>query len=143
MRFVSIRLFTETSFTIRVLKNRILFSSSAQLSSDPFMSQVSHAANLVAQLSSTIDATQEELTELLAAQLSHSDGIRGFFVTYLTGEGDTVADLEIVPNALVKAMAQANPEELIPLACTYLQHLCLSGCYTILLMESNTGFVST
>jgi len=82
------------------------------------MAQLSHAANLVQQLSMK-DMPQEELTERLTAQLSHSEGIRGFFATYLTGEGDTVADLHEVPTPLAKAMAHANQKELIPLACMY------------------------
>lgn len=84
------------------------------------MSQVSHASDLVQQLS---DATipQEELTERLKTQLSHSDGIRGFFVTYLTQEGgdEAPADFDKVPTLLSNAMKQANQDELIPLACTY------------------------
>lgn len=81
------------------------------------MAQVSYAADLVSQLT-TNDTAEEELTERLAAQLSHSDGIRGFFVTYLTGEGgDTPADLDSVPTPLATALKQANPHELIPLAC--------------------------
>jgi len=82
------------------------------------MSQVSHATDLVQQLASN-DAPEEELAGQLAAQLSHSDGIRGFFVTYLTGEGDTAADFDQVPKPLVSAMSQANLEILVPLACTY------------------------
>lgn len=77
------------------------------------MKQVSYAAELSSQLLS--DEFEEEK---LVAQLSHSDGIRGFFVTYLTAEGTTTAaDMEMVPPALLNAMKQANQEELIPLAC--------------------------
>ncbi len=45
------------------------------------MSQVSHASHIV-QLLGTKDVSQEELIKQLKTQLSHSDGIRGFFVTY-------------------------------------------------------------
>jgi hypothetical protein len=78
------------------------------------MKQVSYAADLVSQL--TNDDFPEER---LVAQLSHSDGIRGFFVTYLTGEGETAADKDIVPTPLQTALKQANQDELIPLACKY------------------------
>lgn len=61
-----------------------------------------------------------KLEEQLVALLSHSDGIRGLFVAYLTQQGEGAADLPIVPPALVRALARANQEELIPLACKYL-----------------------
>lgn len=84
------------------------------------MSQVSHASHLVQQLGSN-DASQEELVDRLKTQLSHSDGIRGFFVTYLTLDSDDApADLGDVPMPLVTAMKESNQDELIPLACTYL-----------------------
>ena len=84
------------------------------------MSQLSHAAELVQQLSSSKDSLSiDELTMRLTAQLSHSDGIRGSFATYLTGDGETVADSNEVPTPLLEAMASANPDELVPLACTY------------------------
>lgn len=92
------------------------------------MSQVSHAANLVERLSSdSSNDNKEELVERLAAQLSHSDGIRGFFVTYLTADGD----LDEVPAPLVKAMTRCNPDNLIPLACRYLLS-CYSDISTVL-----------
>jgi hypothetical protein len=70
----------------------------------------------------TKDVSQEELVKRLKTQLSHSDGIRGFFVTYLTLESgaDAPADLDEVPLPLVTAMKESNQEELIPLACMYL-----------------------
>lgn len=80
------------------------------------MSQVSHAANLVQEISDS-DSSDEELTERLVAQLSHSDGIRGFFVTYLTGDEETAADSPTVPPVLANAMTRANQNELIPLVC--------------------------
>jgi len=51
--------------------------------------------------------------------LGHSDGIRGFFVTYLTIDGDgTPADQPNVPPALLTAMKELpNSNELISLAC--------------------------
>ncbi len=59
----------------------------------------------------------ELLTEAIAAQLSHSDGIRGFFVSYLTG-GDSDIDKKTVPKPLLNAMKQVeNQKDLISLAC--------------------------
>jgi hypothetical protein len=91
-----------------------------QLSTDPFMKQVSHAAEIVPLLS--MEAKQEEGDEdavsvMLQAQLSHSDGIRGFFVNYLTGEGDTAADALEVPAPLASAIQTVSDrEDLISLA---------------------------
>jgi hypothetical protein len=108
-------------------------SSRLQLSSDPFMKQVSYAADIVSEL--TNDDFAEER---LVAQLSHSDGIRGFFVTHLTGEGQTAADNDIVPTPLQCAMKQVNQDELISLACTYTYCIILSSC----LFLFNASFLS-
>ena len=66
---------------------------------------------------------EKVLSKLIKAQLSHSDGMRGFFARYLTGEGYMVADKEHVPAPLQEAMKQANLEHLAPLACK-----CVCGC---------------
>lgn len=85
-----------------------------QLSKDPFMKQVSYAAEIVPLLSTEED---EHLSELLKAQLSHSDGIRGFFVNYLTAKGETSADSTVVPPPLVSAMQTVQDRnDLISLA---------------------------
>jgi hypothetical protein len=83
------------------------------------MKQVSHSEKLVPLLKKDSEVLeQEEVISRLKAQLSHSDGIRGFFVTYLTGVGDdTPADQSSVPPALVAAMEEADLSDLIPLAC--------------------------
>jgi hypothetical protein len=83
------------------------------------MAQVSHSEKLVTLLKEDSQVLeQEEVVARLKAQLSHSDGIRGFFVTYLTGVGDdTPADQSSIPQALVAAMEAADLSELIPLAC--------------------------
>jgi len=90
-----------------------------ELSKDPFMKQVSHAQTLVDLLLSETEGQQNEsdLEALLTAQLSHSDGIRGFFVTYLTGSDENDGAMIKVPEVLQKAMAQVDAEELVPLAC--------------------------
>ena len=80
------------------------------------MSQLSHAGEICALLEKEGDAEANTLaSDLLAAQLSHSDGIRGFFATYLTSEG--AADKEEIPEPLVGAMDKADMEVLVPLAC--------------------------
>merc|ERR1712071_171809 len=60
---------------------------------------------------------EEALASLLKAQLSHSDGIRGFFATYLTSDDeDAAADQEIVPQLLVEAVEAADASVIVPLA---------------------------
>jgi len=83
------------------------------------MKQVSHSEKLIPLLQKNSNVLeQQELIQRLKAQLSHSDGIRGFFVTYLTGMDDnTPADQSEIPQALVTAMEAADPTVLIPLAC--------------------------
>ena len=79
------------------------------------MKQVSHSEKIVPLLK---EEPAEDIEERLRAMLSHSDGIRGFFVTYLTVVGDdTPADQSEVPKALVAAMEAADCKDLIPLAC--------------------------
>lgn len=106
-----------------------------EVQNDPFMKQVSHASKIVSALkqkpNETTEFNEKQLSNILSTQLSHSDGIRGFFVSYLTTSSDepskefeqTNNGLEdegsfgYVPPALVSAMKVANQEELIPLAC--------------------------
>ena len=68
------------------------------------MKQVSHASQIVPLLEKD-DATA---CALLKAQLTHSDGIRGFFVSYLTNEG--VADNDEVPKSLVEAIKDISDQ---------------------------------
>lgn len=72
-----------------------------QLSKDPFMKQIGHASDIVPLLSME---DNDELLIMLEAQLSHPDGMRGFFVCYLTGEGTTVADAPHIPPPLAAAL---------------------------------------
>jgi len=82
------------------------------------MKQLSHASNLVPLLNNEESMDHDILLPLLKAQLSHSDGIRGFFAQYLTGEGTTAAADDEVPSCLVDAMNSVeNGDELISLAC--------------------------
>ena len=85
-----------------------------QLSNDPFMKQVGHASDIIPMLSME---ENDELLIMLEAQLSHSDGIRGFFVCYLTGEGTTVADAPHIPPPLASALKSVpGQKDLISLA---------------------------
>jgi hypothetical protein len=95
---------------------RAQLPSVEELATDPFMKQVSHAETIVPLLS---DPANEQVVERIQAQLGHSDGIRGFFVTYLTMMGDdTPADQASVPPALLTAMKGVeNEKELVSLAC--------------------------
>ena len=89
-----------------------------QAAKDPFMAQLSHAGEICALLEKSDGKASTLASDLLAAQLPHSDGIRGFFATYLTGEGDgTAADREEVPEPLAGAMRKAGMNLLVPLAC--------------------------
>lgn len=64
-------------------------------------------------------ATGSSLTRYVVMNvLSHSDGIRGFFVSYLSSEGSSPADAVNVPGPLATALnASTNRKELISLAC--------------------------
>jgi hypothetical protein len=112
--------------------------SVGELSTDDFTDQVYHASVIVRELSelTNIQANVESglsrsdassklydiklLSELLKAQLSHLDGMRGFFTVYLTGEGlQTVADKERMPGILLDAVKMSNFESLASMACTY------------------------
>jgi len=91
-----------------------------QVRTDPFMAQVQHAHSIVTAMieietsREVANRSEEGLIELISDMLSHSDGIRGFFVTYLT------MDLEsefVVPKILLLSMKDSNLDEIIPLAC--------------------------
>ena len=80
------------------------------------MNQVQYGYELSDVLSS--DPTLPELKESLQAQLSHSDGIRGFMVSYLTAGEDDSENL-VVPDVLTQVLQEqaASTDDLIPLAC--------------------------
>ena len=83
------------------------------------MKQVEYGARLVPLFSKNDDGQSDvnDLEEKLVAQLSHSDGIRGFMVSYLTVDSaDAPADWETIPEPLQKALAKANMDDLVPLA---------------------------
>jgi len=82
------------------------------------MAQLSHAGEICALLEKSDGKASTLASDLLAAQLSHKDGIRALFATYLTGEGDdTAADREEIPEPLAGAMHKADMNLLVPLAC--------------------------
>lgn len=90
-----------------------------QLSSDPFMKQVEYGFALATSLNENPES--EELKASIKAQLSHSDGIRGFMVSYLTSE-DSPADKESIPPSLLQALEEQlvmSADDLVPLTCTF------------------------
>ncbi|MGK3734350.1 MAG: hypothetical protein ACI90V_001187 [Bacillariaceae sp.] len=108
-----------------------------ELSTAPFMKQVqygSEMANALLRFSTTSFRSTTErnhMKKLLNAQLSHSDGIRGFMVAYLTGErqsqnvdnkegGEEEEDSEILLETLRELFQKGNDgevEELVSLMC--------------------------
>jgi hypothetical protein len=97
-----------------------------QLQTDPFMKQVRHAEFVVGLIDEDAGRETDVLMKRLRAQLSHSDGIRGFMVTYLTTAAAAVVGSEsddaTIPQALVDAITeQIDPvndsNDLISLMC--------------------------
>jgi hypothetical protein len=79
------------------------------------MQQISHAVELI-NLIDDPNTDQSELTEMIKAQLSHSNGIRGFFANYLTMDGP--ADLKQVPKPVLSAMSSIEDQsDLVSLSC--------------------------
>lgn len=61
----------------------------------------------------------EQLPAVLAGQLTHADGIRGFFACYFTFLVTSTADGSMdIPDALADAVKSADPKVLAPMACT-------------------------
>ena len=106
--------------------------SIVQLSKDTFMKQVEYGSVLTAQLQtfnnsddddSNLPPSSSNLEELLQAQLSHSDGIRGFMVSYLTAEVSP-ADQDDIPTPLIQALkaqfrSETARDDLVSLACMF------------------------
>mmetsp|Transcript_41822 Transcript_41822/g.76434 ORF Transcript_41822/g.76434 Transcript_41822/m.76434 type:complete len:260 (+) Transcript_41822:98-877(+) len=90
------------------------------VSTDDFMKQLGHASQIIPLLHPQGDneMTEDEsasLLEVLSRQLSHSDGIRGFFAVYLTSPEPLT--VEEVPAVLAEAVRGADKKVLVPLAC--------------------------
>jgi hypothetical protein len=106
------------AFGLTHITDKKLFAvpTNDQLLSDPFMKQVVHASSIVEMLSDDNDC--DKVYNLVCAQLSHSDGIRGFFAIYLTGEGITLADSSTIPLPLANALKSApDHKTLISISC--------------------------
>jgi hypothetical protein len=84
------------------------------------MKQVGYGAQLVPMFSKDggDENNDKDLEEKLIAQLSHSDGIRGFMVSYLTVDnGMAPADWDPIPQPLQNALVKVeNNKDLISLA---------------------------
>ena len=122
------RCFSSSSHRLAASESDATLPTIEQVVTDPFMAQLSHAGQICAlllsdgkanTLASDLHGKANTLaSDLLPAQLSHEDGIRAFFATYLTGEGDdTAADREEIPEPLAGAMHKADMNLLVPLAC--------------------------
>jgi len=105
-----------------------------QLSSDPFMKQVNYASQIVPLL----EKDDNDTYDCLIAQLSHSDGIRGFFVSYLTSDNDT--DKE-VPKLLIDAMKSIKDQkDLVKLAImNVIMPTAMSTMHTDLELQTNSS----
>ncbi|KAL3940917.1 MAG: hypothetical protein SGBAC_004630 [Bacillariaceae sp.] len=80
------------------------------------MKQVQHGAHLSSSLQE--DPSNTDIHERIKAQLRSSDGIRGFMVSYLTGD-DSSPEALAVPDGLAEVLqetARSSPEDLVPLA---------------------------
>lgn len=113
-----------------------------ELNTAPFMKQVSYGSDMTDALtahhnsddSNDSDGDSNTLRAALSAQLSHSDGIRGFMVAYLTGsyesstddsggiDASQVANTETDPTVLLETIhgllaADQKEDELVPLMC--------------------------
>eukprot|EP00562_Extubocellulus_spinifer_P023326 CAMPEP_0178624134 /NCGR_PEP_ID=MMETSP0698-20121128/7196_1 /TAXON_ID=265572 /ORGANISM="Extubocellulus spinifer, Strain CCMP396" /LENGTH=258 /DNA_ID=CAMNT_0020263237 /DNA_START=36 /DNA_END=812 /DNA_ORIENTATION=- len=93
------------------------FPTIEQAAKDGFLQQLSHASEICSLLEQPSPESDSMAADLLKAQLSHSDGVRGFFATYLTGQGNTAADEKDIPTPLANAMGEADMDVLVPLAC--------------------------
>ena len=107
-----------------------------ELKSAPFMKQVGYGADLTEALT-TLDQDKNEFNDILRkslqAQLSHSDGIRGFMVSYLTGSYEsstnedggidaaqmiaTEQDPPILLESLSALLQKESAEDLVSLMC--------------------------
>ena len=90
------------------------------LQTAPFMKQVEYGTQLASLLVDVSNDDTQQLKQSLQAQLSHSDGIRGFMVAYLSGQdGD---DDDKIENVLLEALQDQfrqsdSTEDLVSLMC--------------------------
>ena len=115
--------FTTVHNNLRPLSHLSVLPTVNNVSTDDFMKQLGHASQLLPLLhpqdGDNGDGTQlisdEMLQDILSQQLSHSDGIRGFFAVYLTSpESLTTED---VPTVLAEAVKASDTKVIVPLAC--------------------------
>ena len=106
------------------------------------MKQLGHASQIIPLLHPSTTPTPSSeavsptvLLEVLSKQLSHSDGIRGFFAVYLTSPESIAVD-EDVPAVLVEAVRGADLEVMVPLACELIIQMYLFGAFFDFLISS-------
>mmetsp|Transcript_20011 Transcript_20011/g.43523 ORF Transcript_20011/g.43523 Transcript_20011/m.43523 type:complete len:267 (-) Transcript_20011:338-1138(-) len=113
---------TRTTTTTPFATGSALFASAAttllenlpdveELSTAPFMKQVQYGSEMTAALHAMADddndddeTTNTKMKASLEAQLSHSDGIRGFMVAYLTGTNSVGVEEETDPKLLLETL---------------------------------------
>jgi len=89
-----------------------------QLKTGKFMEQVNYGSELTALMEGDNSIDEETLVELITAQFSHPNGIRGFFISYLTGDEPSPADNDTMPSALLSSLRNIEDKrKLIPLVC--------------------------
>lgn len=84
-----------------------------QVTTDSFTDQTYHATTIVNELVTSLERSQT-LQDLVSGQLSHKDGIQGFFAVYLAR---SAADVGVMPGPLSHAIKGVNMEKLAPVAC--------------------------
>lgn len=142
MRFVPVLVLAASSFLARRLccgfssnlgiratsKNRFastslhsnLLPTEESVKNDEFMQQLGHASQIIPLLhpeegDEVSPENEENLKSVLAQQLSHSDGVRGFMAVYLTSPESL--KVEKVPEILAETVRQADAKIMAPLAC--------------------------
>ena len=119
----------------------IRLPSLEQVRADSFTEQTFYANTLLHQLVAGSDQTDQSLAlqELMTAQLSHRDGMRGFLAVYLTKEESPV-DLEKMPSSLTQAMKSVDMAQLAPLACmNVIRPAAMASWHTDPVLQANSN----
>ena len=97
---------------------RVCSSSLLSTSTKPdFTVSQEIAGNIVDELIANNTEKGQELSVQIKDLLSHNDGARGFFVTYLT-QLDDVLDASVVPTAVSVAVSSVEEPEYVAKLCT-------------------------
>ena len=112
--------FMTTPRPVVIMAHLPAFPDVNQVATDGFMKQLGHASQLIPLLhpqdgKALSDDETNYLRDVLFRQLSHSDGIRGFFATYLTSP--ELLTVDHVPEVLAEAVTNSDTKTMVPLAC--------------------------